>query len=431
MTRKRIGFLVVIVLIGLSVVGAIMSKRKKHYPTVNFTRVESANLSREVSANGEIRSKRRAVVVAKVNGTVSKVFVKEGSFVRKGDTLVILDKEKLSIKKRQALSALESARNSVKEELLNLRVAFKQAKANLEQAKRNLKSIEALYKIQSASDEQLADAKDKYEIAQDNYLSALQRLNLREGREINDSRNTPPPSDKEIIENSTEVRHAIDTLNAIEDDLRNCTIKSPIDGVVTTLKVEEGAVVGMGSPVAEVQNTRDLEVVVNIDEVDIGYVRLGQKVRIESDTFIDSTLTGKVSYIAPVIRNVGDSRVCEVDIDINDPKGLAKVGASCSIYITVEKKNNVPSIGIDQYFLEKNKKFVYKLARPGDLKKSTYENLYKLVKTEIKTGIMGVEKVEVVSGLRIGDMVLRGNLKLFHDGEVVEVKEKEKSAEKK
>ncbi len=431
MTRKRIGFLVVMVLIGLSVVGAIMSKRKKHYPTVNFTRVESANLSREVSANGEIRSKRRAVVVAKVNGTVSKVFVKEGSFVRKGDTLVILDKEKLSIKKRQALSALESARNSVKEELLNLRVAFKQAKANLEQAKRNLKSIEALYKIQSASDEQLADAKDKYEIAQDNYLSALQRLNLREGREINDSRNTPPPSDKEIIENSTEVRHAIDTLNAIEDDLRNCTIKSPIDGVVTTLKVEEGAVVGMGSPVAEVQNTRDLEVVVNIDEVDIGYVRLGQKVRIESDTFIDSTLTGKVSYIAPVIRNVGDSRVCEVDIDINDPKGLAKVGASCSIYITVEKKNNVPSIGIDQYFLEKNKKFVYKLARPGDLKKSTYENLYKLVKTEIKTGIMGVEKVEVVSGLRIGDMVLRGNLKLFHDGEVVEVKEKEKSAEKK
>ncbi len=431
MTRKRIGFLVVIVLIGLSVVGAIMSKRKKHYPTVNFTRVESANLSREVSANGEIRSKRRAVVVAKVNGTVSKVFVKEGSFVRKGDTLVILDKEKLSIKKRQALSALESARNSVKEELLNLRVAFKQAKANLEQAKRNLKSIEALYKIQSASDEQLADAEDKYEIAQDNYLSALQRLNLREGREINDSRNTPPPSDKEIIENSTEVRHAIDTLNAIEDDLRNCTIKSPIDGVVTTLKVEEGAVVGMGSPVAEVQNTRDLEVVVNIDEVDIGYVRLGQKVRIESDTFIDSTLTGKVSYIAPVIRNVGDSRVCEVDIDINDPKGLAKVGASCSIYITVEKKNNVPSIGIDQYFLEKNKKFVYKLARPGDLKKSTYENLYKLVKTEIKTGIMGVEKVEVVSGLRIGDMVLRGNLKLFHDGEVVEVKEKEKSAEKK
>ncbi len=431
MTKKRIGFFIVVILIGLTVVGAVISKRKKHYPVVNFTRVERANLSREVSANGEIRSKKRAVVVAKVNGTVDRVFVKEGDFVHRGDTLVTLDKEKLLIKKRQALSAVESARNSVKEELLNLRVAFKQAKSNLEQAKRNLESVEALYKIQSASDEQLADAKDKYEIARDSYISALQRLNLREGRSIDDSRRTPPPGDKQIIENSTEVRRAIDNLNSIEDDLRNCTIKSPINGVVTALKVEQGAVVGIGSPVAEVQNTKDLEVVVNIDEVDIGYVRMGQMARIESDTFIDSTLTGKVSYIAPVIRSTGDSRVCEVRIDIKDTRGLAKVGASCSIYITVEKKNNVPSIGIDQYFMEKNKKFVYKLVKSGDLKTKNSRKLYKLVKTEIKTGIMGVERVEVVSGLKIDDMVLRGNLRLFHDGEIVEVKEEKKGTGKK
>ncbi len=426
MTKKRIGFFVVLILIVLMVVGGIISKRKKHYPIVDFTRVATANLSREVSANGEIRSKKRAVVVAKVSGTVSRVLVKEGSVVRKGDILVLLDKEKLLIRKRQALSSLRSARNSVKEELLNLRVAFRQAKANLEQAKRNYESVKALYKIQSASDEQLADARDRYEIARDSYISALQRLNLREGRSINDSRKTPPPSDAEIIENSSEVRHAIDNLNSIEEDLKNCTIKSPISGVVTRLKVEEGIVVGVGSSVAVVQDTRDLEVVVNIDEVDIGYVGLNQRVRIESDTFINSALTGRVSYIAPVIRNIGDSRVCEVHVDIDDPKGLAKVGASCSIYITVEKKSNVPAIGIDQYFLEKNKKFVYRLVKMKNSDSSMSEGLYKLVKTGIKTGIMGVEKIEVISGLKVGDMILRGNLKLFHDGELVRVKEKKK-----
>ncbi len=423
MAKKRIGFFIVVILIVLTVVGAIISKRRRHYPVVEYTRVETSDLSREVSANGEIRSKERAVVVAKVSGTVKKILVKEGSLVRRGDTIVLLDREKLLIRKRQALSALESARNSVKEELLNLRVAFKQAKANLEQAKRNLDSVKALYKIQSASDDQLATARDRYDIARDNYVSALQRLNLREGRSINDPRKTPSPDDSEIVENSTEVRHAIDNLNSIEEDLKNCIIRSPISGVVTALKVEEGGVVGVGSPVAELQNTRDLEVVVNIDEVDIGYVKIGQQAKIESDTFINLALTGKVSYIAPIIRSVGGSRVCEVHIDINDPKGLAKVGASCSIYITVEKRNGVPAIGIDQYFLEKNKKFVYKLVKEETARS---KNLYKLVKTEIKTGIMGVEKIEIVSGLKVDDMILKGNLKLFHDGELVEVKEKKK-----
>lgn len=417
MKKKTIISGLVVLLILVFIAGAVISKKKVHHMEVEASEVKTADLVREVSSNGEIRSKEHLTIISEVSGTVKSIPAEEGGKIKRGGLIALIDTRKILVQKQAALSALASARKSVKEELLNLRAAYNQAEINYEQALRALKSTEELYKIQSASDEQLSAAKDKFKLAKETYLSSLQRLNLREGRNINDSRDTKAKDDTMIIENSVEVKHAKANLDEIDNDLKNCSIRSPINGIVTRIPLEKGSVVGPGSVIAEVQDKKQLEVVVNIDEVDIGYVKIGQKVRVESDTFIDSTLNGKVTYIAPVIVQKGDSRTCQVKIDIEDPENLAKIGASCSIYITVEKKDNVPAIGIDEYLLDKDKKYAFKLIKTG--KES---NLYKVVKTEIKTGIIGIEKIEVVSGLKKRDKIATGNLKSLSDGQIVTVK---------
>ena len=418
MKKRTIISVLIIVLILIFIAGAVISKKKVRHMEVESSEVKTADLKREVSDNGVIESKDHATVISEVSGTITSIPAEEGEKISKGSLMALIDKRKILVQRQAALSALASARKSVKEELLNLRAAYNQAKMSYEQALRELNSTEELYKIQSASKEQLSAAKDKFKLAKETLLAARQRLNLREGRKLNDPRETSAKDDSVIIEHSVELEHAKANLDEIDNELNNCSIKSPINGIVTHIAVEKGSVVGVGTAIAEVQNEKQLEVVVNIDEVDIGYVKIGQKARIESDTFIDSTLNGRVSYIAPVIVQKGDSRTCQVKLDIEDPENLAKIGASCSIYITVEKKDHVPAIGIDEYLLEKDKKYAFKLIKTGKESK-----LYKVKKTEIKTGIIGIEKIEVVSGLKKGDKIAAGNLKSLSDGQIVAVKE--------
>ncbi len=425
MAKKRVVSIVIIVVIAVFITGAVISKKRKHYVEIEAKDVKTTDLSREVSANGEIRSLEHVKVVSKTGGTIARIFVKEGEYVKKNKLLVLIDSEKILVQRQSAVSALESAKKAVKSELLNLRAGYIQAKTDYEQAKRNLKNTEEMYKIGSASDQQLSSAKDSYEIAKEKYISSVQRLNLREGRGIDDPVDISSSIDKKIVAGSIEVKHAEANLNAVDTDLKNCSIKAAISGVITELPIEQGDIIAPGSEVARIQNPDKLEVTVNIDEVDIGYVKIGQKAKIESDAFIDHTLYGKVFYIAPVIKRVGDSRVCEIKINLNDPEKYAKIGASSSIYITVEKRSNVPAIGIDQYIFEKNKKYAYKLIK---LKDST--DLYKIVKTEIKTGIIGIEKVEILSGLKEGDKIAAGDLKSLSDGQTVKLKEKKKKKDK-
>ena len=417
MKKKNLISVLIILVIAAFITGAVLSKKKAHYMEVQASTVKTADLVREVSANGEIKSKTHIKIISEVSGPIKDITVEEGDKISKGALIARIDTSKILIRRNSALSALASARKSVKEELLNLRAAYNQAEISYEQARRELKSTEELFKIQSASDEQLSAAKDKFRLAEETYLSSRQRLNLREGRDINDSRKVKAAKDTEIIENSLEVQHAKANLEETENDLKNCTITSPANGIVTRIALEKGSVVRPGSVIAEVHDKNQLEAVVNIDEVDIGYVKIGQPVRIESDTFVDSTLNGRVSYIAPVIVQKGDSRTCQVKINIKDPDNLAKIGASCSIYITVEKRNNVPAIGIDEYLLDKDKKYAFKLIKTGK-----EDNLYRVKRIEIKTGIIGIEKIEVVSGLNKGDKIAAGNLKSLSDGQTVKVK---------
>jgi RND family efflux transporter MFP subunit len=412
-----IGIAAVIIILGLV---SIFGKSKETLKEVEVVSVMTDTLSREVSANGTIQTRTKANLVSSVAGTVSKVYVEEGDRVRKNELVALLDKEKTLVQYKEAVSALEGLRRNIKGELLSLRTGYTQAKTSFEQAERAYTNIKGLHEIGSASDDELARAGDTLEVANVTYSSALQRLNFREGRPLDDARTVPSKPDDQIIENSAEVRQAIAALDSIASALRNNELRSSIAGTIVTLSVEEGSVVGPGTPIAVIYNQDALEITSNIDEVDIGYLTIGQDVRIESDAFINRSLKGKVSKIAPIIQRIGDSRVCEINVTLVDPDKIAKIGASCSIYIEAQHKENIPVIPIELYVQDGNKKYVWK----ADAIKDNADGAATLSKIEIQTGIIGIEKVEVIKGLAIGDKIASGDLKSYVTGQKIKPKDR-------
>ena len=210
------------------------------------------------------------------------------------------------------------------------------------------------------------------------------------------------------------------------DNLKYFEIKAECNGTLTALNVDGNSVVEAGTMLAEIYDENQLIVEAQIDEVDLSYIKVGQEVKITSDSFIGTELKGRVSKVAPIIRKVGDSRVCSIEVDIlENPDKVARIGASASIFITVETQLQQPAIPVEAYFIENNKKYIFVLS-PSEGEDPDDAEYYTVKKKEIETGILDIENIEVSSGLSGGDLVLIGRVPGIEDGyEVVLSKKKD------
>jgi HlyD family secretion protein len=378
-------------------------------PDIEAYTVTADTLDREVSANGVIGARDTETLVAQVGGAVVRLGAKKGERVEKGRLIVLLDQEKILVQQKEAAAGLATTRRGIRVELLRLRSGFLQARAEAEQADRDFATAKELFASGSVSESEYLRATDRRTVAANNLLAARQNLNLREGRLKDDPQTAVPPPDDSIVANSEEVRQAQAQLESIGTTLRLTEIRSTLSGVVTELPVEVGSVAAPGLKVAVIADPRFMEVSSNIDEVDIGYLTLGQEARIESDVFLNKVIKGRVAEIAPSITKVGDARVCEITIGFADPDRLAKIGASCSIYINVAHREHVPAVPLELYLQEGKKKFAFKI-------EADQAGGFVLRKTELATDVLGLDKIEVTGGIAVGDRIARGALKSFRDG---------------
>jgi HlyD family secretion protein len=422
--KKKIIYLIAFLLIISIITISIVSRNKSKLMKVTYYTVGTEDFTREVSSNGEIAAKTSSRIVSQVSGTVSAIYVETGDLVSKGEILLTLDKKNLALDRKNLLVGLETSRMMIREELLSLRTAYTQAYTSYQQAERNYNRMKELNKIGSASDEELRLATDSFTINQEQLNSARQGLNFKEGRPLNDLRITKSISDDTIIENSADYQKALSNLESLDTTIADFSFTSPIDGVVTEILIEEGSVLGPGNPAVIIHDLNNLEVITNIDEVDLSYLNLNQKAKIESDSFIGKDLSGTVSKIAPIIKKIGDSRVCEIRLNIDaDPEKIARIGASCSIFITVDKKISVPAIPVEAYFTEDGKKYVFTLVG------GEYEGIYIVKKQAVKTGILGIELVEITEGLEIGDIISVSDSAVLFEDDEVELKDEEEKSE--
>jgi HlyD family secretion protein len=282
--------------------------------TVNTEKVARRNLTELVVATGKIQPVVYVKISPEVSGEIIDLPVKEGQNVKKGDLLMRIKPDTYIANRNIAEANLKAAQ-----------AQNTMSKASLDKATSEMKRYEDLYRTKLVSDSQYIEVKTAFDVAVASYESAKYQAD-----------------------------NAKANLARAEEDLSKTTITSPLDGTISKLNSQLGErVVGtatyQGTEVMTISDLNDMEARVDIGEIDVVLIALGQKARLEVDSFRDRKFTGIVSDIANTAKSSGsgqtDATKFEVRIRVQE-KEVFRPGMSVTAEIETRYRTNVLTVPI-------------------------------------------------------------------------------------
>ena len=425
-----IGGAVVIIasLIILSKTGVIGNKDKG--TEVEIAQVIPTTIVETVSATGKIQPEIEVKISSEVSGEIISLNVKEGQVVKKGDLLVKINPDLYTSGYNRSVSNLSGTRANLS-----------QADASFKESKSNYDRNKTLFEkgIISKSDWDKATA--SYEVAK----AAKQTAYFN-------------------------VQSASATVNEAKDNLGRTTIYAPADGTISMLNVELGErVLGTqqmtGTEILRVANLNNMEVEVDVNENDIVKIKVGDEANVEVDAYLKKQFKGIVTSISNSASSaLTADQVTNFKVKIRilkesyqdllegKPEAYSpfRPGMTATVDIITQTKSNVLSVPISSVVIKSDTAAVKEIkvvdlneeqkgAAPKSDKK--FECVFVKVGDKakiriIKTGIQDDAKIEVLTGLKKGDVVITGPYstvtKDLNSGDKVAVKtDKEKGESKK
>jgi len=166
---------------------------------------------------------------------------------------------------------------------------------------------------------------------------------------------------KQLKNYQTQLKNLQDQLKDAEDNLENYYIKAPFDGVVTNINFKKGDNIKAGEVLATVFDNKNLVFRVDIDELDIAKIKVGQKVNITVDALPETQtnpLTGKVAKIPLVGTTQNGVTTYSITISIDNPKDL-KIGMNANAEIIINQKQDVLMVPLEAVQKFGNRYFVF------------------------------------------------------------------------
>jgi HlyD family secretion protein len=393
--KKMFLFFLVVLVIAVIIIFNLQSQREKGIK-VTVEKVKRQDLTSIISASGEVRPKRNVNISSQIAGRVIKLGVEEGEQVKAGDFLL-----KLESTQYEANAERDEAR------IQSLRADLIRAEAVKNRDEGFYNRQIKLFDAELISTETLESAKANYEISKANY-DAIQ----------------------------FQIKQAQASLQSTLDMLKKTEYYAPIDGMITSLRVEEGetALVGtMNNPGTILMTIADLsvmEVEVEVDETDVVGVRMGQPAEVKIDAYPDRIINGTVTEIGSSALQTttlsDESKDFKVVVTLENPPADLKPGLSASSDIITAKKEGVLAVPISALVL-KDKETDEENAE-GEQEEGVYiveESRVKFVPTQ--KGIMGELLIEIISGLEEGQEVVVGPysaLRVLKENSLIKAEEK-------
>lgn len=297
-----------------------------------------------------------------------------------------------------------------------------QARAALENANAGLSAAQSqladLLAGASAADIQganaaIASAEAGVQAAQGNVAAAEANIARAEAAL---ARLQEPPGEDEIAILEAQVESGRTNLAITQLRLEQSRIVASMNGTIANVLIDEGEQTSPGAPAITLVNEGAFHISVNVDEIDIDRVAIGQAVDITLDALPDVPVTGSIADIAPTSTNAGGVVTYLVMINIEETDEVElKPGMSATAAIVVEEIDNVLivpnwAVRLDR---ETGEAFV-------NVKRTTAD-LVTVEEVVVETGLRNEQFSEVVSGLQAGDVVVvtneRETFNLFGGGE--------------
>ena len=250
-----------------------------------------------IEASGTLEA-TEVKVSAKVSGQIETIRIEEGSEVKAGDTLVILDRSTLLLQYKQAQAGFEVADaqyklllNGARSEDLQLgEEALRQAEASFKNANDDYARMKQLLATNTVTKKQFDDAESRYTIAKAQLGSAEQNLGKL--------RKFARPED--LAAARARAGQARATADLLMKQLTDAVIVAPVAGTVTHKPFEEGELASIGAVVATIARLDKMELMIYVNEAELGKVKLGGSAEVSIDTYPHKTFPGKVIYLSPI-----------------------------------------------------------------------------------------------------------------------------------
>jgi HlyD family secretion protein len=391
---KKIWIWMIVVVAVLAGAGAAVRAALKPDNRIDpskIARVERGDIARVVVATGKIEPRAIVEVKSKASGIVKNIYVNYGDTVRAGQVLAELDKEELEARVREARANLQAAQAMEESAAAALERNKVEAEGpDIPFLKSALERAQRMHEEKLVAKNVVEEAEKAYQLALNRQSAAIRALAV---------------SRAEITRARAQVAQAKAVLERAEEDLRNSTIVSPIDGLVLSRNVEVGNAVSsilvqgsQAAPLFTLGDMSDVFVRGKVDQADIGKVYLGQPARIVVESFRDRRFEGKVYRISPYGVEKDNVTTFEVQVSIHNPGRELKANMSANAEIILEEKQNVLLVPEAAVVYDRDRNPSVETPDPAAEKGRR--------KVAVKLGISNGIRTELLGGLQEGAQVI-------------------------
>jgi HlyD family secretion protein len=377
------------------------------------------DITEEVTASGTIYPENEVKISPDVSGEIIDMYVQEGDTVKQGQLLVRINPDIYETQLEQAKAGL----NTAKANTANVQAQLNRTRANAELQRKNFEMQKKLYDDKVISQQE-------YNTAEAQYLMSVAELKAAEKQSLASEFNTQ----------SVEAG-----LSQAGKTYRRTTVIAPTSGVITGLVSKKGErVVGTaqmaGTEMMRISDLNRMEVRVDVNENDIVRIDVGDTANIEVDAYLGKTFKGIVTQVANSAKanlSTGTDQVTKYEVKIlilpssyaevmaeNNGKMPFRPGMSSTVHILTKTVKQVLAVPVASITLKDKDSAV-------DEKEEVVfvVNNNVVIKRAITTGIQDTRYIQILSGLKPGDVVVSApyeaiNLKLM-DGQKVQVVDKE------
>jgi len=368
--------------------GAWQGARVVFGPAVVVDQVKRGDLVETVVASGHVETPYRVEVGSQITGTVEEVLVAEGQRVTKGQPLIALEARELKASVVQAQGAVAQAEARMRQldelTLPSAKEALTQAQATLLNAQVTYDRTAQLAKNGYATRQALDDAQKTLDVA------------LAQKRSAEFQVYTASAGGSDYVMAQTQLNQARANLDTAESRLGYATITAPRDGVLITRGVERGTVAQPGKTLLVLAPAGEMQLVLQIDERNLGKIKLGQTAQASADAYPDRRFAAVVSYINPGVDITRAS--VEVKLTVADPPDYLRQDMTVSVDIAVASQNDTLVLPVRSvHDLMSGQPWVLGI-KDG-----------RAVKQPVRIGIRGNSHIEILDGLVQNEVAIPSN----------------------
>ncbi len=384
MNKKKIALPLMLVIPTLLLAVFVAQKMLLGKTVASVVPVRQA-LTETVISSGRVITPDRIELGAELVGTLTQVRVEEGDRVRVNQVLARLDASEQSASVEQARRALDEAKARLEQlSQVSRPVADQgliQAEANLAQAGAEFERVKKLAEAGFYNQSRMDEARRAMDGARAGREAALAQARG----------NRPDGVETRLAEARRAQAQAL--LALAEAKQANTVIRAPAPGVIVRKLVEPGDIVTQGKRLFELAADGEIQIVLQIDEKNLGRLVLGQNASVLADAYPSQPFPATIFFIAPAVDPAKGS--VEVKLRVKTPPAFVKADMTVSVEIRVGERKEALTISADVVRDVAS-------ARPWVL---AIEN-GKAVRRPVRLGLRGTGQVEVVEGLKAGENVI-------------------------